>query len=651
MNMPSTSERLAPEYSGKLLLTVLLRILAVAAMLVTFLGMIPFSPGIGSGSEAWTVVMNEAVARHLVIGRDIVFTFGPFASVYTQLYHPATYPIMLVGSAILALGLCAGFVLLSFEQRPVLLILLPVVVAVTSTRDAIFMAIPFLLMLVCFRAALPPGSKYALDFSGRRATYLGIVACAVGILPLIKVSFLGLAFIAGFASVIMLILAKRFRLVLVIVVVAAAATLLGWVWSGQPITGIVQYVLAQRSIVSGYSEGMAVNGPFSEVVYWFVSAAIITAAFYVFIAKGRGLTGLIALAGLVLYLIVTFKAGFVRQDLHQHTASATLLFVALALGAMLERPRALVVALVAVIGWFGIEQSLSDFNRHFIAERLASTYGSVATWLPRRLVADDSLPTNYSNVKSIEHTQNTLNGVTGTADVYPTRLDILFMNDIPWAGRPVIQSYSAYRPVLDQLNADHLTGAAAPDNVFLAVTPIDFRLPTLEDALSWGIFLTNYSIVGQQLNLIQMKKTLPPKPTTSTPLFDADAKTNEAIAVPPTDGIVIARINMRPTLLGQAVLAAYKLPQVYIDLTLTSGKTVRFRYIPEMGTTGFVLSPLVASNADFVAMAAGKFNQPVKSIQLVSSSNLLWKHNIHVTLETLHVKPQLDAQAAFSGSK
>lgn len=651
MSTPLRADNYAKEIMGKTVRDHVIPILAWIAIAATFLAMIPFTPVIGPALEPWTIVMNEAVARHLAIGRDVVFTFGPFVSVYTQLYHPATYPITLIGSAILAAGICSGFALLSLERRPALLLALPFLVGVAWSRDAVFMAIPFLLMLVSFCITLPKSSENASEITGRKLILLVILSCAVGILPLVKVSFLAIALVEGAASVAMLTLAHRFRLAFTVTAIAAASLLLGWSWAGQPLSGIVHYVLAQRPIISGYSEAMSVEGPFSEVVFWAIPAAIVIAAFYAFITRGRGLVGLVALAGSALYLLFTFKAGFVRQDLHQHTSSATLLFIALALGTMLSTRRAFVVAAVAVAGWGLIEHSLMDFNPHFMSQRIQATYGSAYVGLKRRLTGQDSFPATFAQANDTQRNENPLTNVVGTADVYPMRIDFLFPNNIPWSGRPVIQSYSTYRPTLDQLNADHLTGDSAPDNVFFAATPIDGRLPSLEDALSWGVFLTNYSIVGQQLNFIHMRRTLPPRATSTTRLVDTDAKTNEPIAVPAHDGIVIARIHMRPTLLGQAVLMAYKLPQVYIELALTTGKTLRYRYIPEMGETGFVLSPLVASNDDFVAMAAGHNTASVKEIRLVSPSNLLWKKDIHMTLEILHVQPQADAQKFFSSAK
>jgi hypothetical protein len=75
-------------------------VLAAAGTTVLFL--IPLRPGFPApGLDAsWAYAMNEAVARHLVFGQDILLTFGPLASVYTGMYHPATDWIMLFGRAL-----------------------------------------------------------------------------------------------------------------------------------------------------------------------------------------------------------------------------------------------------------------------------------------------------------------------------------------------------------------------------------------------------------------------------------------------------------------------------------------------------------------------------------------------------------------------
>ena len=52
--------------------------------------------------------MNAAVAMRLVMGQDILFTFGPYAALYSTQYHPATDALMLGSGGLLAAAFAAG---------------------------------------------------------------------------------------------------------------------------------------------------------------------------------------------------------------------------------------------------------------------------------------------------------------------------------------------------------------------------------------------------------------------------------------------------------------------------------------------------------------------------------------------------------------
>ncbi|MBS1212494.1 MAG: hypothetical protein H6R26_1111, partial [Proteobacteria bacterium] len=79
--------------------TVLISITMIAVL-------VPLSPGMpGAGLDpSWVLGMNEAVARGMAIGTEIIFTFGPYASVYTRQYHPGTDHLMVGASTILAMA-------------------------------------------------------------------------------------------------------------------------------------------------------------------------------------------------------------------------------------------------------------------------------------------------------------------------------------------------------------------------------------------------------------------------------------------------------------------------------------------------------------------------------------------------------------------
>jgi hypothetical protein len=85
----------------------ILRYLSAVLLGVTILAVfLPFTPKFpGSGLDpSWMFAMNQAVAQGLVFGTDVIFTYGPYASVFTAFYHPATDHLMIAGA--LLFGAC-----------------------------------------------------------------------------------------------------------------------------------------------------------------------------------------------------------------------------------------------------------------------------------------------------------------------------------------------------------------------------------------------------------------------------------------------------------------------------------------------------------------------------------------------------------------
>ena len=70
----------------------------------------------------------------------------------------------------------------------------------------------------------------------------------------------------------------------------------------------------------------------------------------------------------------------------------------------------------------------------------------------------------------------------GRYDVYPIDQTPLLASGLPWTPRPVVQSHSAYTPMLADMNAAHLAG---PDHILLNIGSLDDRYPTLDDGPRW----------------------------------------------------------------------------------------------------------------------------------------------------------------------
>jgi len=275
---PDVLHRLRPEVRanpirGTDVSTVSLRValLIIAATFTTALTtffFVPWSPQMPSaGFDTWAYAINEAVARHLVFGRDFIWTFGPFGAVYTGLYHPATDAFMLTGSILVAVALCVGFAMLVWPRRIYLLPLLPIVVAGVAQPDAVLMTLPFLLLLVTFRLSVPQANRLHIPLGGSVFLGVAVLSCAVGILPLVKGTFLALAVVEGGIAVLMAFVAGQRALALSILLLGIASLCLGWVAAGQPLSALPRFFWAQEQFIAGYSQAMSVHGPFGQLLW------------------------------------------------------------------------------------------------------------------------------------------------------------------------------------------------------------------------------------------------------------------------------------------------------------------------------------------------------------------------------------------------
>jgi hypothetical protein len=194
------------------------------------------------------------------------------------------------------------------------------------------------------------------------------------------------------------------------------------------------------------------------------------------------------------------------------------------------------------------------------------------------------------------------------------------------------------------LNSAHLLRDSAPSHILFSIFPIDDRLPALDDAGSWPILLSKYQVAAWKDAYIQLDRDpAAPLAQKSKPLGEVTLQTGDWIDVPSTADGVWASVNLRPTLAGRIVLAAYRLHIVTIQMVLIDGRTVTHRFIPEMGESGFLLSPYVGSTEDFLRTAAGMNSNQVRKFRLVSDSHL-WSQEMSASFWSLQISPEPKAR-------
>ena len=98
-----------------------------------------------------------------------------------------------------------------------------------------------------------------------------------------------------------------------------------WRASGQPISALPRYFIAQQPIVSGYSGAMSLIGDRAEVRLFALAGFAALAASAYWAASQRQAVTFLLLLGVALALFLAFKEGFVRHDQHAMTAGAAAL--------------------------------------------------------------------------------------------------------------------------------------------------------------------------------------------------------------------------------------------------------------------------------------------------------------------------------------
>jgi len=70
-------------------LKLLLQLFLAVTVFFVFVPLIPDMPtGDNPIDAAWVFGMNQAISQGLEFGRELIFNFGPYISIYTRNFHP-----------------------------------------------------------------------------------------------------------------------------------------------------------------------------------------------------------------------------------------------------------------------------------------------------------------------------------------------------------------------------------------------------------------------------------------------------------------------------------------------------------------------------------------------------------------------------------
>lgn len=599
----------------------LLLLLLALTIFAVFVPLFPMMPGTG-GDHSWVYGMNQALAQGLAFGRDFIFTFGPFASIYTHVYHPASDHLMILGSLYLA---ACYFVALLYLSRTTpwlwILILGLFIAGFIYLFDALLSSYPLLIALIVYRMTLPFDHIKKLAISKNTPFLLIFLFSSFGLLPLIKGSLILISIAISGLCFLIFWLNKQRLLAVVCVLVPCVSMVIFWLISGQAITGLPYYFLNMLSIISGYTEAMTTQGNVMEILVYLIASG---GVLYIIISTKNVplLSKLFLLFSYAAFLFLAFKAGFVRHDLHAIITGTAIMLAALLLPFTVQHRHCAMILFLAGFAWFFIDKNHINSSTGTLYERINNTYKNIGHGIKARFSNTHVLENMFTERLNVIKQEFPIPIMDGTTDIYSAGQSYLLASGNRWSPRPVFQSYSVYTPRFAKLNELHLTSDHAPDNILFRIEPTDGRFPSLEDGLSWPTIINNYFPVKLEKDVLFLLK----KPQSTAPIkheiYNQSHILGEEVLLPDSSDFLFVEIDLKPTLIGRLMSLIYKPTQLEISVTLQNGSINNYRFISSMAKSGFIISPLINNAAEFGLLFAGPetlYEKQVKSIRISSA--------------------------------
>ena len=612
-------------------------VLIVVVALAAFVPFDPLMPALGL-DPSWRFAINEATARAggLVFGSQIVFTLGPYASLYTGEYHPSIALITYGASIWLALAYASAIRMAASRDALLVPVLLCLLISIpASGKDVLLLSSPMLVTIVTFTRlhghAGPAGKKACVAYA--------VVCSMSGLLPLIKGTFVVACIASALINGLALTIGRQRVLAVISIGAPVIAALVFWTIAGQPAAQLPTYLALSMRSVSSYTEAMASPGDHREMLAFACVAALLLASIVAHARTAFGLRAFVALS-FGLYLFIAFKGGFVRHDEgHSPIVGRSILTAALCVLLALRSVPLCIAAIVASGFWVLIEQRQNDSFASTLATRITQPYRDAWSGLSRR-VRDPSWPQSaFDEALAGIRSAYPLPRLDGPTDIYSTNQVNLIAAGNDWSPRPVFQSYAAYDARLLALNARHLVGPGAPTNIVFNVEAIDRRFPALEDGASWPLLIANYHATAMIGDLLVLARNPTDVPTTGTSSTSARHAMGETVELPLPVELLYARFDIEPTLLGTVSALLLKTDVPTIEVRLQDGRTRRYRLLPRMAQSEFLLSPLVEDTDDFARIFRVFDDLPAKrvasfTVTQPSAGPSYWRTDYTVTFVT-----------------
>jgi hypothetical protein len=561
-------------------------VFAYAVLIVCPIRYWPIAEGL---DNTWVFALNYAAAHGLIAGRDVVFTMGPLGYL--------TFPEN-IGN-----NLARGLIFQSFLWALLIFILVDLFFrSGFPLRNLVFFTILLGLSSPLFwfnrngpESVLLAGVLILLvHFRLRGELWRYIAALGMlGLLPFLKLTsgLIAAGALAGFLPD--RIWNHRWKawreFLLAIFVPGAVAVVCFWLLLGSA-GAVVDYIVSSIEIAGGYSVAMSMeDSSFAMTVLGIVAAALVVillaAVIEMLATRDRRLAVFYSLF-LAIPLFVSFKHGFVRQDIHVvvffcfGSLALGITILAMPLNSRRSSVRLGVILSIFVTVWVGFV--------FMEADQPVATVTGLRTW---------NMLTPAFKFGDLQHTLDAAAyEFTSSARMEPqvknivkdepvASLDTSYSNAIVDGLNlqlyPVIQRYSAYTPYLDKLNADWIRNKG-PKFLTFDAEEIDGRHSWTETPAMWIEIYRWYNtrLLGDHTLLLERREG--PRFTRLESQSDSQMSFQSEVQIPQTQEPVFWSLQCPMSIEGKIRKLLFRVPRVNMIVKRGEATDEIFRVIPDV---------------------------------------------------------------------
>ena len=604
-------------------------------LIISIIGIATLPPPAGmlttSLDSSFAIGAMWATEKHLQIGQDVMMQIGPLGYLFTSAYQipplwfaSMSYILFSHCFLLFSIGLLVTRFPINWKEY---LLIFPLVMTfsfitnrLVDIPDQLQISVVILLYLVI---------RHKIDKKYKIFSLL-FVSLLLAIHSLIKfdMTIMSISVITVFSLI--SVFRKEIKNAIIICATYSFSVPILWILSNQSLNNLPSYFIDGLFFSSGYSYGLALDGPQWQV-YEAVIAIIFVIGlfFYSVVTRNKNLTIFILMNGI--FFFESFKHGFVRQDAHVLYFYWTYgVFFILAYiifkhdtDNVIHNKKRLILTLVLVLASVICVVHIDILAPKLIFPDVSQT---VPKWASVYSLTFDKAYQNkiIEGFKNQARTEFSLDEKTiqtignKTMDILPWDVALSWAYNFNWHTSPTWQSFLVFSPKIDSMKASHFSDEKdAPRTILYGYKEIDNRYPLFDEPLTFKSVLQNYDYLYTSGEFAFLTYN-PKHDNWGTPkvLGVVEGEIGKEIKIPKyDDGYTFAYIDMNLSPLGKIMNVFYKPSQSYIRFEYSdSTYSSQFRFIHGVANDGLFLSQYVGDINEFSSVLSGNITQNINGI-------------------------------------